>query len=466
MSRPIRVAAAVGTVGLAAIGAGIAGMSTADAAAAPGSGFGNLSLSATAAGLRMPFYSSSGENVEGDVPEAQSSLLSGGVGHASSSVYWPGGTGAHGGDTIYLLVNGQCIPPNPPGGVVPIPLPCPTTVPNLPPGTYQAMNDPYTAEAQTGAGKPTSTTTGPGVKMTATATQTNVSSSTTMDGSAVPNVGNSVGATSAETTIKVTGPNIAKLTATSVMHDISLGGGVIKIASITSVATAVTNTKTGAGTAQTTVQGMTLAGTPVYIDNKGIHIASQHAGLPSMDAVNKALAQSGFAVFLAQPTKIVQGAAVDVNSGNVVVTQNNKGYTGNANDTGVILTLGGASIHADSSPGFAGYPVLPPPTTTGGHQPSTGGAAVPAGGTTGSTATTGGSLPPAPVVAGQQPPAQTPVLASQQSALPGGIKPVWVVLVLLGSVLVAAGLRRLPDEVLRSRGPACTLGSAGGGGPQ
>jgi hypothetical protein len=171
-----------------------------------------------------------------------------------------------------------------------------------------------------------------------------------------------------------------------------------------------------------------------------------------MAAVNTALKQSGFAVFVAQPSRLVSGPGVTVNSGNLVLMQSNSQYAGQANDTDTILTLGGASIQADSS---LGYPYLPLPNPSIPPPPvaaAPGGAVPPAG--TG----TSGVVPPAPQVAGAPPAQVAPVLAAQNSSLPGGLKPAWVVLALLGAALLAAGLRRLPDEVLATRGAACTLG--------
>jgi hypothetical protein len=332
-------------------------------------------------------------------------------------------------------------------------VPCLTHAPGLPDGVYKALNDPYKAEAQSGTGNPTATMTGPGVNMSVTATSTKVLASTVMDGSAVPNVGNSFGKTSTVTSVLVTGPNKAVVDATSTMHNVSLGAGVITIKSIVSVAHATTNGTTATGSASTTVQGMKLAGTPVVVDDKGIHVATQKQGMPSLAALDKAIAKSGFQVFVAQPSRLLKGANVEVDAGNLVFQQNNVQYTGQANDTGNLIVVGGASIQASSN---LGYQYNPPPLPV----PSTPGAAAPPpSGPSGSGPVTsgGGSVPP-PAVAGAPAPAQPPLLAAQKSGLPGGIQAAWVVVALLGAGLLAAGLKRLPDRVLEARGAACTLG--------
>src|SRR4051794_41975222 len=90
-----RTAAATFLVGLAAAGTGVAGMVSAGAAADPGSGLGAVSVTATAAGIRTPFYSSGGEDVEGQVPWATASMGTGGQTPAPTSMFLPGGTGGH-----------------------------------------------------------------------------------------------------------------------------------------------------------------------------------------------------------------------------------------------------------------------------------------------------------------------------------------------------------------------------------
>jgi hypothetical protein len=456
MARPTRRwsrRASIGAVlsGVVSIGAGAAGMATANAAADPGSNFGSLSIATSAAAIRAPFYSHAGEDVAAEVPWAASTLQSGGVGRAITSVFWPGDTGGHGGDTLYLL-GVPCIPTNP-QGLIPVPVPCIYQPPQPPYSDYAPLNDPYKAEAQTGTGKPTVTNGGPGVDMTATAKQDDVSAITNMSGSMVPGIGDSFGATSAKSVIKLTGPNTAVIDALSTVHDVSLGGGAITISSITSVAHAVTNGKTGVGSASTTVNGMKVGGVPVTVDDKGIHVDGQGSALPSTDTLNKALAQSGFQIFVAKPTKSVKGASVNLDSGNLVFMQNQPQYLSNANDSGRVLVLGGAGIQADSS---LGYPYLPLPAAAPppvGAPPATSGAAsAPAAGTPGAL----------PQIAGSAPSGQTPVIAlAHESGLPHGAVPAaFVVLVLLGSGLVAAGLRRLPDRVLATAGAACTLGGS------
>lgn len=462
-----RLAAAAIAAGLASAAAGVVGMVSAQAASgAPGSNFGAVDISATAAGLRMPLYSHGGEDVENESPWSEAQLQSGGDGHALTTVYWPGGTGGHGGSTLALLAP-SCLPPNP-QGVIPTQVPCVVPAPSPPPGTYDKLNDPYKAEAQTSAGKSTVTNhDNPAVTMTATALSTDVKASTTVQGQKLPGVGDVFGATSAATRIHVTGPNLAVIDASSTLHDVSLGGGVITISSLSSVVHATSNGSAATGAGHTTVQGMKVMGTPVVIDEKGIHVAGQGSSLPSTKQLNDALAQSGFQIYVAAPSRTVKGPAVSVFSGNLIIRQANPQYTSQANDSGIIFTLGGATVVANTG---LGYPYTPPPPVTG--QPSSPPVPVPpASGGGGSTISTGGgSLPPAttgggggaPPPAVATPPAAAPPFrtVAQPLKLFGGLGVMPVVLVLLGAGLAAAGLKRLPDRVLSESGPACSAGDS------
>ena len=452
------------SLGLVAIGAasvlgGSVGMLTAHAADEPRSNFGSIDIAAAAYGLRVPFFTHSGEDVESELPYSLSQLSYGG--HALTSVMWPGDTGGHGGDTFKLLT-GSCLPPNPTNTVpipVPVPLPdlpCAAQIPPLPNDVYESMNDPYKAEAQSGTGDPVDQQSHPGVEMTATATRPLVRATTTMAGGKLVALGDTFGRTGTDTKIKLTGPNTATVDAVSTMRDVSLGGGAITIDSIASVAHVVSNGTKATAKASTTVSGMKVGGVPVTFDDRGVHAQGQGRKLPSIGALNEMLKQSGFHVVAVGPTRTVDGPSAQVFSGQLILTQDNDQYASNLNDTKTVLTLGGATIRATTGLGYQFDAAVPPPVLPSTSPP-------PVAGTTGGDvgvppSTGGGDLPPAPQVAGDTPPAQAPALASKQSPLFDGIPPGLVAAVLLGAGLVAAGLKRLPDEVLRGAGGACPLG--------
>jgi hypothetical protein len=198
---------------------------------------------------------------------------------------------------------------------------------------------------------------------------------------------------------------------------------------------------------------MKIAGVPVTVDNKGVHIKGQGSKLPSLDALNSALAKSGFSVYVANPTSTIKGATANLFSGQLVVMQNNPQYTSNANDSAIVMSFGGATIAADTNRAFQITPLPPAGAPPAAQQPAT----TTAPGV--STPPTTSSVPGAPTVASQPPPGAAPILAAAETKLPGGIAAGWVVLSLLGAGLIAAGLKRLPDRVLATSGGACPLGT-------
>jgi hypothetical protein len=454
-----RLSAGLVAAGIASVAAGSVGLATADAADQPGSGFGSIDIDAAAYGLRIPFYHHFGQDVESELPYSLSQMGYGGSGHALTSVFWPGDTGGHGGDTLKLLA-GSCFPPDPSGSVpvpvpVPIDVPCVTKVPELPGQVYEGLNDSYKAEAQSGAGDPTVTFSHPGVEMSATAQGPVIRATTVLAGAELPTGDDVIGKTVTDTVIELTGTSTAVIDAVSTMRDVSLGGGAVTIKAVRSVAHAETNGKTATASANTTVSGMEIGGVPVTVDDQGIKVQGTGQALPSLDALNDMLERSGFSLYTTRPTKEIDGATARVSAGQLILMQNNADYMSGANDTGILLTLGGADISAGTSPAyvFDGGSFPTPAPSAPAAQP-TGSSVVPP---------TGGSLPP---VGGDLPPPQVsgptgalpPTLAGNSLGLPGGIAPGWIVAVILGSVLVAAGLRRLPDQLFVDRGPACNLG--------
>jgi len=445
----LRTLALLATGGLS-VGAGTFGI--ASAAGAPGSGFGALNLVATSSSMRSPFYNHAGEDVEGEVPYAEATLQFGGVGHGLASVFWPGGTGGHGGAVLQLL-GPQCIPPNPNGL---LPVPCATTAPTPPSSVTGTFNDSFKAEAQTGAGSPTSTKDVPGADMAASARSDAVTASASLTGSSTPGVGNSFGASSVDSTSTLTGAQDAVVHAKSSVRDVRLAAGVVTIGSVVSTAAAATNGVRGSGSGSTIVSDMAVAGIPVQVDNTGVHVQGAGAALPALtDQVNHALVQSGIAFYVVRPSTQVNGSNVSIDSGDLIVEENNAQYAGQGNSTGVVLQLGGATAVADAGPAF-GVGFLPPfslPAVTTGSSP--------AGSATTSVPGTAGTpgLPGQPATAGTaQSTGAPPALAGSSSGLPGGgLSPAWIVLVLAGSGLIAAGLKRLPDRLLEATASSCPL---------
>jgi hypothetical protein len=456
------------------------------ATAAPGSGLGGIEITATSAAAKIPVYEHTDEDVQASIPYSTSTLGSGGAGSSTTSMLWPGSTGANAGSAIQLL-----------------------GISEIPASVAQMLNDPEIAKASSGDGSPTVSLSHPGVTMTATATSTHVHSKSAAGGDGIPLIGSVVGNTSAATKIAVTGPRKVVTSSFSSIHHISIDK-LITIKSITTTLRAVTNGHTSHGTARTIVAGMTIGGIPVSIDNKGVHVipskglAGLLAGTPlssvpvigslttglggltsavpaplsgvvssssgsnplqtATKLINTALAKAGIHLTMTKATKTIHKAHIKLNSKSLVVQLNNANLKSQANDTGDLLILAGASINAIATPGFPTGPITPvtPPsapsatTTSGGAGGSTG-----TGGTVGTPA-----VPGTPGTVSTVPGAQAPetagapeqaALAGNPLALPNAVSPVWVIVALLAAGLFAFALKLVPNKVLSATGTHCRI---------
>ncbi len=452
-----RTGTALVTAGVACLACAALGGATATSAhaeIAPGSGFGALDLTALSASIRLPMYSHQSEDVSFSVPYAQSTLGVGGVGHAVSAALWPGATGANGGKVLALL-GAQCVPPNP-QGLIPV-VPCATTAPQPPSQVYQALNDPEKAETTTSSGKDTVTLDRPYGDMSATATASKVAATTTMAGGKTIPAAVTFGQSLSSTSAVLTGAQTAVVDAMSSVRKVSIGG-VITIGTLTSLAHVTTDGVKATGTAHTDVSDMRVAGVPVTVDEHGISVAG-HRESPGQatDALNRALAQTGFKIVFSQPRKDVKAGQATLDAGGLVVEQNNSQYTTNGNDTGQMIVLGGASVIAGASPGFPYTPVPIPAAAVPGSGGGASGAASMPGGSGGAPVIAGGGPGSAPEVAGAGS-SSAPMLAGNGLPLPTGTSALLVALAVLGAGLIATGLRRFTDKVLVAGGPACPLG--------
>lgn len=403
---------------------------------AVGSDLGALDVTATTSAVSMPLYQHTGEDVQASIPYSLATLGTGGIGNGLSSIFWPGATGAHGGDAVGLLG-----------------LPLPTSI-------SQMLNDPEIAQAQTGVGDKTVDLSHPGLTMKASATSTDVSALTAAGGSKIPVIGSIVGSLSSKSTIHVTGPRTVRVKAVSTVHNMSIAK-VIKIGTVTSIAHAVTNGHKATGNAKTVVSGVTIAGVKVSIDNKGLHVPGKTlpiVGNTAAKLVNTALKNAGVHIAVTNVKRKIKGPHAILDAGALEVQFGNASYSSNVNDSGKLITIGGATINATARPGFPPPPPIPPaktpptpPTktsTTGGTPGTPGTPGIP--GTSGTVPTTPAEVAP--------PPSQiAPQLAGNPINLPGGLKAWWLVLGLIGASIFAFGMKRLPDQVLQTAGSTCSL---------
>jgi hypothetical protein len=413
---------------------------TASADAEPGSGLGSFSLSANAPVLQVRedyaaqqcSASTAGTaGCEGVVNETVSTLSNGPVGHALSSVTWPGTLAGNLGNLLIVASGGQV------------------------PDQAKALNSPIRAEAHTGGTNPVIADYPPApaptiAHMKAEALPTNVNAEASLGGLQQPSVG-SLGASSSRTSTKLTGVSAAQATAHSEVQDVTIAG-VLHLGAVVSDAVATTNGTTATATGHTVVTGATVAGIPVSIDENGITVMTQNVPLPKQatDAVNAALASAGITVALSEAHGTPVGATVAYDAGSLVVLW--KQQEGMA----LSLAIGGAQVATTSAPGFTYTPPpLPDGGTTGGS--TTGAAVAPPPLSSGGAPQLGGTGQP-PTVTG--PPSFVPKVAGHTIPMPGGLSPWLTALALLGAGLVMAGLRRLPDRVLVAGPSSCPNGES------
>ncbi len=430
-----RVAVATAAVATFAMGPVTAGLhaSASPVATAPSkTPLGSVNVNATAAGLRAPLYSHSGEDVEAEAPYALSQLGAGGTGHAVTSIFWPGSTGAAGGSTLGVL-----------------------GIKGLPTSLENELNDPYKAEAPTTSGNDT-VTMNQGVITMQAVSKPNLVSATSQIGSASNKTLEQLfGNIKASTVIKQNANNVV-VDAHSAVLNTSIGG-VLSIGSIVSTAHAVSDGTHSQGTISTVVAGLKVAGVNVTVDQNGIAVSGKgllpKAVLATLSkTVNNALKAAGIRIFLVQGTKQIKGPSVHLDTGVLIVEITKPAYAANFNDTGMVLVFGGASINASASPGYVApsVPSTSPPTAPAGPSTATGGSGVP-------PVSSGGAVPPAPAATTSPVVAVPPQLAPAAFKLPGGLAAGWVILGLILAGLFAFGMKRLPDRVLEASGPGCRL---------
>lgn len=439
-----RLAVGAGFACLLLAGADVmGGVGNAHADAPPGSGFGAFSISATAPGLQASedrLAAASHPEGEGEIPESIAQLQTGPQGYALSSVAWPGPLVANAGSTAQLLNLG------------------------LPSSTTENLNEPVRAEARTGSGPPTVVNNAyPGTTMTASASPDDVEADATTAGAAGPAPQTKSGNTETSSSAKLTGPTGAEATATSTVQHVSLAGGVVTIGSVTSSAQARSAGFKPFTSGGTTVFDLRIGGQPAYLDEHGLHLGSSGPTVPvnaiASQLAQQALSGAGMKVAVSQPAAHSDGSRVSFDAGNVVFLwspPNSQGETFTA-------TFGGASASVAVTPGFgAGALTDTAPLTSGvgstpaAVTPNADAAVSPSG-----PALLAPPLGAAPARTGRTSNPNVrlkPALASAPLRLPRGLTPELPILVLLGSALIAFGLRRLPDRVLEAPATTCPLG--------
>jgi hypothetical protein len=408
---------------------------TAQAADEAGSGFGSFTLAANAPVMQTRFDDGdrcAGQpggtgGCEGVVPETVSMLRKGPIGHALSSVVWPGVLAGNIGSVIAVS-----------GG----------------PPEAAALNSPVRAEAYTGSGADTVTKESyPGTKMVATAKDETVSATADI-AQAASTEGGSLNNAQSRSKVALTGPAGAVAEAFSHADDIALAGGVVKIGSVTSTAKGTTDGVKASATGSTLVKDVTIAGVPVTIDEKGVTVQGNNAPVNSAAsaAVNAAITNADMSIAVSEPSGKPEGGNIVYSAGSLIFAWKTPGGTVTAILGGATVQLAavqGAAFSFDlGGDGLAPFTSDPPPAAAAGNAP--------AAGTPGIAGAPVVDAPAAaPAVAG---PDGTAVLAGRGVPLPGAPSPAYAVLGLFGAAMFVAGMRQLPDRVLEARSSTCLLG--------
>jgi hypothetical protein len=379
----------------------------------------SFGLHSGARGWRFFDEDATNGNQEAEVPESSANLANGPVGYGLASVVWPGPLASNAGSLILVLQ-----PTAPPQATV--------------------LNNPIRAEARTGQNPPTTTNNNtPGTSMVATAKGDLVEALATVSSSSG---GGSFGPSHTHAVTNLARSS-AKAASDSLVQNVSLAGGVVKIDSVSSVAEATTDGTKSGGDAHTTVHGMTIGGQPATIDDKGLHIGSQDqpANAAANQIAQQALGKSGTSITLSKPDKETKDATTSVTAGSLVVSWN----TGSGSIFSV--TLGGAEATVTAAPGIdLGLPgvAMSGGVDTGSGLPgATGAGAAPLSAGVPTAGSAGSASPTAPTGTGAT--AGRTATPSLQLAAHGRlITTAAVVLAVLATVLVGFGMRRLGDSIL------------------
>jgi hypothetical protein len=402
--------------------------------------FGSYTITSTAPGFEMwedePSANAHPEG-GGQAPYSTAALNSGQLGYALSSVAWPGATEANLDKVALLLFPHDVAVPNGPD------VPIPDAVIALANQTLPFTSYPLRAEARSGTDKSDSTLDGQAATLKAHADALLANASAVMKG-ATGQAGFSFG--NAETIASsVLNDAAGQASAESKITKIDIGG-VIKIDSVTSTATASTNSAESESSGATVVQGMTIGGQDAYVDNAGVHIGTQ--GQPANAVVsqiaNQALKDGGFSFFISQPQQEANGATASYTAGSLIIMWK---PPSNPNENVFVIALGGSRVAVTAQPAteVASLGVATP--TTFASSPA---AVTPARGGISSTPQTSATPAASPATP------KSTVNANPISATFNGLAG-QAMLGALGGGLLFLGFRRVADDIVDRIPSTCPL---------
>jgi len=402
--------------------------------------FGSYTISSTAPGFEMwedePSANAHPEG-GGQAPYSTSALGSGALGYALSSIAWPGATEANV-DKVALLLFPHSV--DVPGGPS---VPVPDAVIQLFGTAAPAASYPIRAEARTGSGQPDDSLDAQGATLKAHADPVLAQSTATMksaEGQAGFTFGNAQ--TIATTALSSTA---GTATAESKISDIDIGG-VIKIQSVTSDASATTDGTTSSSTGLTVVQGMTIAGQKAYVDDQGVHIGEQDqpANATVNQFVNQSLSKGGFTFYVSQPQQESSAATSGYTAGSLFIR-----WQPPSSSNTFLIALGGARVAVTAVPG-SDFSLPTTPTVPSFHPPAVAASTPPARPGITSTAPTA-AAPSAPKPTTPTSVATSPIAATFQGL--GGQAALGV----LGAGLMFFGIKRAATDIVDRTPSTCPL---------
>jgi hypothetical protein len=376
----------------------------------------------------------------GAVPET-STLLSNGFGYGLAAMVWPGATAANGGALLGLLV-----PSKVPNTDVPVPDALGQAVAPVAP----SLNYPVKAEARAGTTPDASYTQFPGAVMTAHADDAHVTAEGSVQRAEQP--GTATYGNVRSTSESILSGRLGRALANSSVNDVDLGG-VLKIKSVTSTATAQTDGVAATGAGGTVVQGMTVGGQAAYVDDRGVHIGEQ--GQPANAVANQLAAQAlggaGMQMYVSQPRLEQNGGTATADAGSLIVI-----WEPPSNPSGNIFTMtfGGARVSVTAGEGFGATVSGASDTALPAGDVATGADGLPVGGVTSESPSASG------VSSTAAPPTGSGALAPAGFTLArsfGGLGWGWLVFALAFVALAGAGSRRLLGDLLDRPAVDCPL---------
>jgi hypothetical protein len=409
--------------------------------------FGTFALSATAAGVNVTEDRADAvAHPEGQaaIPWTSASLSAGPVAYGLSTIAWPGALAGNAGKLSNVAL------PSAVGGV-----PLPDAVRQVILDNASTADYPIRAEAQNGS-TPDSSYGVPGTTLKAHADDAKVTADAAVNGadqSGAATYGNMT--SHAATTLADTGVSEAS----SLVQDVVLADGAVKIASVRSTAKAVTDGAKATTEGSTIVTNLEVAGQKAYVDEKGVHSGEQGQSVNAVSEqlLGQALDGLGIDMFLSAPRKEIEGAKGTFDAGSLIVTW----HPPSEQAPTFVWALGGARVSVDAEPGFdVGVPTVGD-VDTGGLGAADLGPVAPAGDALGPAAVPDVGAPS--VSSGGATPSAAPSPAGDTAALVpvsavfDGNPASWVLAALAAAGLVGALGKRLAADLVDGPALSCPL---------